>query len=124
MRNIPVLEKSADGLGIISISAEHDGVVRRVPAIIAVGNKVHSALAVEMLRVAVQLSTGKRRSPIVRSIKEAATGNILVEKVQLSRNFSVPTDRRGNINIFFDRMTKTYTYPQQIFSAKKPQRKR
>jgi len=37
----------------------------------------------------------------VRSIKEAATGNILVKKVQLSRNFSVPTDRRGNINIFY-----------------------
>ena len=101
LRNIPVLENVSDGLGIISISSELDGVVRRVPAIVAVGGKVHSALPIEMLRVAVQLSTGKRRSPIVRSIKEAATGDILVKKVQLSRNFSVPTDRRGNINIFF-----------------------
>ena len=101
LRNIPILENAADGLGIISIQSELDGVVRRTPAVVAVGSKVYSALAIEMLRVAVQLSTGKRRSPIVRSIKEAATGNILVKKVQLSRNFSVPTDRRGNINIFY-----------------------
>jgi len=124
LRNIPVLEKSADGLGIISISSEHDGVVRRVPAIIAVGDKVHSALPIEMLRVAVQLSTGKRRSPIVRSIKEAATGNVLVEKVQLSRNFSVPTDRRGNINIFFrPHDQELYVSATDILSEKAPAKK-
>ena len=121
LRNIPILEKSADGLGIISISSEMDGVVRRVPAIVAVGSKVHSALPIEMLRVAVQLSTGKRRSPIVRSIKEVATGHILVEKVQLSRNFSVPTDRRGNINIFFrPHDPDLYVPATDILSGKTP----
>jgi|TARA_B100000315_G_C14589621_1_gene594989 adenylate cyclase len=124
LRNIPVLENSADGLGIISINSELDGVVRRVPAIIAVGSKVHSALPIEMLRVAVQLSTGKRRSPIVRSIKEAATGNILVKKVQLSRNFSLPTDRRGLINIFFRPHDQDlYVSATDILSEKTPAKK-
>jgi len=50
--NIPTLEKSAAGVGIVNTLPEIDGVNRRVPLIVAVGDKLYPGLSLEALRVA------------------------------------------------------------------------
>ena len=50
--NIPTLEKSAAGVGIVNTLPEIDGVNRRVPLIVAVGDKLYPGLSLEVLRVA------------------------------------------------------------------------
>ena len=50
---IELLGMNADGVGVINIAPEIDGVVRRVPLIMTVGNETYPAMAIEMIRVAV-----------------------------------------------------------------------
>lgn len=52
VRNLPVLEKPAAGLGLFSVLPEADGIIRRVPTAFTIGGQVRPALAVEILRVA------------------------------------------------------------------------
>ena len=51
--NVPVLEERAAGTGVVNTFPEIDGVVRRMPLLIASGETVHPALALETLRVGV-----------------------------------------------------------------------
>ena len=50
---IELLGMNADGVGVINIAPEIDGVVRRVPLIMTVGEETYPAMAIEMIRVAV-----------------------------------------------------------------------
>ena len=50
---IELLGANADGVGVINIAPEIDGVVRRVPLIMTVGEETYPAMAIEMIRVAV-----------------------------------------------------------------------
>ena len=50
---IELLGLNADGVGVINIAPEIDGVVRRVPLIMTVGEETYPAMAIEMIRVAV-----------------------------------------------------------------------
>ena len=50
--NIPNLEQSAVGSGIVSVLPEVDGVVRRVPLVVTVDDNLYPSLALETLRVA------------------------------------------------------------------------
>ena len=50
--NVPVIETAAAGVGIINTFSEVDGVVRRMPLLIASGGKLYPSLAMETLRVA------------------------------------------------------------------------
>lgn len=52
VRNLPLLEAPAAGLGLFSVLPEADGIIRRVPTAFAVGGSPRPALAVEVLRVA------------------------------------------------------------------------
>ena len=52
LTNLPELEAAAAGRGSIGLPAEVDHVVRRVPLLVRVGERILPALAVEMLRVA------------------------------------------------------------------------
>ena len=51
-RNLSLLEEAADGAGMLSSVPEIDGVVRRLPLAVAVGEKVYPSFALEMIRVA------------------------------------------------------------------------
>jgi adenylate cyclase len=50
--NVAVVENAAAGVGIINTFPEVDGVVRRMPLLIASGGKLYPSLAMETLRVA------------------------------------------------------------------------
>ena len=51
---IPMLGESADGVGVINIAPESDGVVRRLPLIMTVDGETYPSMAVETIRVATQ----------------------------------------------------------------------
>ena len=50
---IPVLGESADGVGVINTAPEIDGVVRRLPLLMRVGEETYPSIAIETIRVAV-----------------------------------------------------------------------
>ena len=50
---IELLGLNADGVGVLNIAPEIDGVTRRVPLIMTVGEETYPAMAIEMIRVAV-----------------------------------------------------------------------
>ena len=49
---IPLLGENADGVGVLNTAPEIDGVVRRVPLIMTVGNETYPSIAVEVIRLA------------------------------------------------------------------------
>jgi len=57
LANIPAVENAAAGVGIINTFPEIDGVVRRMPMVIASHGKLYPGLALETLRVAAGDST-------------------------------------------------------------------
>ena len=57
LRTIPELEDAAAGHGVITLSPEPDGIVRRIPALLRVGADIFPALSLELLRVAMNKTT-------------------------------------------------------------------
>ena len=50
---IELLGLNADGVGVVNTLPEIDGVVRRLPLLVRVGNEIYPAIAIETIRVAV-----------------------------------------------------------------------
>ncbi|WP_304650058.1 CHASE2 domain-containing protein [Telmatospirillum sp. J64-1] len=89
LRNLPVLEEQAAGLGIFNTTAEIDGIVRRVPALVRVEERLYPSLAIEMLRVATgNQSLATRLDPV------AGMQGLVV------RPSTVRTDGHGRIWIY------------------------
>ncbi|MGF1594032.1 MAG: CHASE2 domain-containing protein [Kiloniellaceae bacterium] len=55
LRNLPILEEAASGLGVVSLDFAGDAVVRRMPVVMLVGDAVMPSFAVEVVRVARRL---------------------------------------------------------------------
>lgn len=91
LRNIPVLEKAAAGLGLFSVLSEPDGIIRRVPLAFGISGVVRPALAVELLRVA----TGGDALALKRD--SAGISGIIV-----GGNF-IPTERDGRFWVHYAR---------------------
>ncbi len=89
LRNLPVLESAALGLGMLTVRPERDGVIRRAPLVLSVGNAVAPAMAVEILRVASGAST------LVVKRDEAGVKSVVVAGVE------IPSDRDGQLWIAF-----------------------
>ena len=53
LRQLPVLQLNAGGVGLINSSPELDGVVRRMPVAVGSEDKIYPSFALEMLRLAV-----------------------------------------------------------------------
>jgi len=49
---IPLLGENADGVGVLNTPAEIDGVVRRIPLIMRIGEDTYPAISIEVIRVA------------------------------------------------------------------------
>ena len=110
--NVPILENSAAGVGIVSTLPEVDGVNRRMPLIVAVDGKLYPALSLETLRVAagdstfqVKLFEGgveKMRVPKFGPVTTDNLGRVWIDWSQESRNFGLtklPKDLEGAIVI-------------------------
>jgi adenylate cyclase len=88
VRPLAELEAAAAGYGMITIEPETDGIVRRVPLVLAVGKDLFPSLAFDMLRIA----TGE--SVAVRTVPTGVTQLLVGE-------YSIPTDDRGRIWVNF-----------------------
>jgi adenylate cyclase len=110
--NVPQLENSAAGIGIVSTLPEVDGVNRRVPLIAAIDGKLYPSIAMETLRVAagdstfqVKLFEGgveKMRIPKFGPVSTDNLGRIWIDWSQESRSFGLtqlPKDLMGAIVI-------------------------
>jgi adenylate cyclase len=84
--NVAPLESAAAGVGIVGTLPEIDGVNRRLPLIVAVGDQLYPSLAIEILRVAADESTFQVK------LNEAG-----VEKMRIPRFGPVTTDSLGRI---------------------------
>jgi adenylate cyclase len=91
LRNILPIEQAAAGRGSFSISPERDGIVRRVPMIMAAQGGLVPSLSMEMLRVA----TGA--TAVLMRVDQAG-----VQSISVQRNV-VPTDSHGQIWIHFNK---------------------
>jgi adenylate cyclase len=101
LRNILPIEQAAAGRGSFSISPERDGIVRRVPMIMAAQGGLVPSLSTEMLRVAT------RASAVLMHVDQAG-----VQSISVQRNV-VPTDEHGQIWIHFNKRD-----PARYVSAK------
>jgi adenylate cyclase len=110
--NVPLLENSAAGVGIVSTMPEVDGVNRRLPLIVTVDGKLYPGLSLETLRVAagdstfqVKLFPGgveKMRIPAFGPITTDNLGRVWIDWSQQSKNVSLlelPDDLEGAIVI-------------------------
>ena len=86
---IPELAKNANAVGMMIIAPEGDGVVRRMPLVVAVGDEVYPSISLEVLRMAAgdvsyQMKTGPAgveaiRIPKFKIIKTDAYANIWLD---------------------------------------------
>jgi adenylate cyclase len=110
--NIPQLENSAAGVGIVNTLPEIDGVNRRMPLIVSVDGKLYPAMSLETLRVAagdttfqVKLFEGgveKMRIPKFGPVTTDNLGRVWIDWSQQNRSFSLtnlPKDLEGAIVI-------------------------
>jgi len=88
VRAIPELEEAAAGLGMVTIEPEADGIIRRVPLVLAIGSELFPALSFEMLRVVTGESVAVR------------TGRYGIEGL-LINPFTIPTDEKGRVWVHF-----------------------
>jgi adenylate cyclase len=91
IRNIPELENAAKGLGLVTIRPEVDGVVRRVPALMRVGEAVLPAISIELLRVATGSDT------LLAKSDKAGVSSVVLPGLK------IPTDGKSRIWINFSR---------------------
>lgn len=103
--NIKPLEDAAAGIGIVSTLPEIDGVNRRLPLIITVGDRLYPSLAMETLRVAAEDSTFQVR------LNESG-----VEKMRIPKFGPVVTDNFGRIWIDWSQQ------PQSVSVMQLPER--
>ena len=103
---IPELGGIADGVGVINTAPEIDGVVRRIPLIMRVGEETYPAMALETIRVA----TG---DPSYQ-IKAGPAGIIAVRVPGFS---TIETDANARIWLRWNKEYETISASQNDFSA-------
>lgn len=110
--NVSMLESRAQGSGIVNTLPEVDGVNRRMPLVVAIGDRVYPSLAMEVLRVAAgdsttqiklnELGVEKMRIPAFGPIATDSLGRVWIDWSQQSQSVSVtdlPKDFGGAVVI-------------------------
>ena len=101
LANIPVIESRAAGVGVVNTLPELDGVNRRIPLVVAVGDHLYPSLAMETLRVAAQDTTTQ--------IKLSPVG---VDKLRIPQFGPIATDPLGRIWIDWSYSISSYSMMQ------------
>src|SRR5262245_60820073 len=98
---LPALSAAATGLGALNWLPDRDQIVRRVPVVLALGDRIVPSLAVEALRVAQGASTIVVRSSNARgqTAYGARTG---VNSAKVGE-IEIPTDAHGELRVRYGR---------------------
>ena len=94
IKNLPVLEQGASGIGVFSIPLARDGIIRRVPIIQNIRNAIHPALSIELIRVAF---AGKS---IVALTEQGNINNVIIQGSKTKR---IPVDGEQNMWVYFSK---------------------
>lgn len=89
--SLPVLESGANGAGVLTALPEFDGIVRRVPTLLQVGDSLHPAFGLELLRV-------MTRQNMLTVIRDPAG----VQQIDLM-GIRVDTDQRGRSWVHYNK---------------------
>ena len=100
---IPILAKNAHAVGMMIISPEADGVVRRMPLVIAIGDKLYPSMSMEILRMAA--------GDISYQMKTSIAG---VEKLRIPKFKMIDTDAHGNIWLDFKWSTPRHAMHEKL----------
>ena len=102
---IPELGQYADGVGVINTAPEIDGVVRRVPLIMRIGEETYPAMALETIRVA----TGDPSYQI-----KAGEGGVIA--VRVPGYDTITTDSHARIWLRWNKEFDTISASEEDFS--------
>ena len=106
------LETAAQGNGALSFVADSDGVVRRVPLVLALAGQPVSTLTAEMLRVA-----QRTRNVVLQATPDGASG---LAGVGIGR-FSVPTNANGEMWVHYSAAKSERSIPAwQVLAGEVP----
>jgi adenylate cyclase len=97
--SVAIVSGQAAGYGVVNTFPEIDGVVRRMPLVIASQGKLHPALALETLRVAAQ-------DPKV----QVKIGDIGIEALRVPKIGKIPVDPLGRIWIDWAAQPKEHSF--------------
>ena len=89
---LPELERAAAGVGLITFMSDADGVVRRVPLLMNVGNTLMPSLAAEALRVA-----QGAHNDLVRTVPTPGVG---LAEVRIG-HIALPTNYAGEVWMYY-----------------------
>jgi adenylate cyclase len=96
--NIPAVESAAAGVGIVNTLPEIDGVVRRMPLVVAHNGRLYPSLAMEVMRVAAGDSTF-----------QVKVNELGVEKMRIPQFGPVVTDSLSRIWIDWSLVPERYS---------------
>ncbi len=96
--NLPEIEKSSSGNGSFNFIAETDGIIRRVPLILRLGDSIYPSLVAEIARVAQGAS-----SIIVKSSASSGESNFGehtgIVNIKIGKAV-IPTDEQGRVWLY------------------------
>ncbi len=117
--SLELLERAAAGIGTISFIPDPDGVVRRVPLLVRVGDQVMPSLTAESLRVGL-----KQRNYVVKTVPQKGVG---LQEIRVG-DVTIPTTANGEMWVHYTRYSapgsaesKRYIPAWQLFEGKYPQ---
>ena len=90
--NIPLIEQAAQGIGISNTRSDSDGIVRKLPLVMTVGEhlEVVPSFALELVRVA-------KGAELIKVIGQHG----IVKGIQLDELLMIPTDADASITLYF-----------------------
>ena len=94
---------AAAGVGMTNTTPEADGVVRRLPLVVRIGDKMYPSIAIETLRAAIGVPS-----------YDIKTGEGGVEKIRVKGFKVITTDANASIWLDFKYKTKTYSLSEQL----------
>ena len=97
--NIPELEQSAAGVGMINAAPEVDGIVRRIPLISQINKQIYPAMPMEMVRV--------MSDRLSYTMKVETTG---IENFRIPPYNPILTDYTGSIWVDWSKEFQRYEY--------------
>ena len=100
---LPLLAKNSNGVGMMITAPEKDGVVRRMPLVVAVGDKLYPSMSMEILRMAA--------GDISYQMKTGVAG---VEALRIPKYKIIKTDAHGNIWLDFKWRTSVYALHEKL----------
>jgi adenylate cyclase len=115
--NMARLEKTASGNGAFTVDPDQDGIYRRVPLLFAFDDKLYPSLAAEAVRVATGATSYGVKT--AGSSGEASFGGSTgITQVRIGKDFTVPTNSRGEILVWYTPPVETRYVPAwQVFAG-------